>query len=113
MYFASLIYPSGPFTIFAPTNEAFDNLDKWTKAILARNVTALTEVLLFHLYDGYFKADAITNELKVPSKVKGLNIRLNTYGSVSTLGSMMRSNFPTQRRSVIYLFFVFITVIHD
>lgn len=85
---ADTLATGGPFTIFAPTNEAFDNLDKWTKAILARNVTALTEVLLFHLYDGYFKADAITNELKVPSKVKGLNIRLNTYGSgVTATGS--------------------------
>ncbi|XP_078610829.1 periostin-like [Branchiostoma floridae x Branchiostoma japonicum] len=47
----------GPFTLFAPTNDAFKKLSNGTLPSLLKNVTALTEVLSYHVVSGvYYKA---------------------------------------------------------
>lgn len=42
----------GPFTVFAPTNEAFAKLDANVIAYLMRNPDVLTDVLSFHVVEG-------------------------------------------------------------
>jgi PGF-CTERM protein len=42
---------TGNFTVFAPTNEAFDKVPASTLAALQNNTTALTKVLLYHVLD--------------------------------------------------------------
>lgn len=42
----------GPFTVFAPTNEAFDKLPEGTLDSLLADTDALTQVLLYHVVDG-------------------------------------------------------------
>jgi uncharacterized surface protein with fasciclin (FAS1) repeats len=42
----------GPFTVFAPTNEAFGKLPEGTVEALLADVPALTEVLLYHVVAG-------------------------------------------------------------
>ena len=42
----------GPFTVFAPNNEAFGNLPEGTVEALLADVPALTNVLLFHAVVG-------------------------------------------------------------
>ena len=46
----------GPFTVFAPTNDAFDNLDEWVvdTLLLPENKTALTSVLTYHVVAGSY-----------------------------------------------------------
>eukprot|EP00058_Branchiostoma_floridae_P021552 XP_002607042.1 hypothetical protein BRAFLDRAFT_93564 [Branchiostoma floridae] len=47
----------GPFTLFAPTDDAFNKLPNGTLPSLLKNVTALTEVLTYHVVSGvYYKA---------------------------------------------------------
>ncbi|MFT5925944.1 MAG: putative surface protein with fasciclin (FAS1) repeats [Rubritalea sp.] len=48
----------GPFTVFAPTNEAFDNLPEGTVASLLKpeNIKALQGVLTYHVIAGKFNA---------------------------------------------------------
>ncbi|HEX6385246.1 MAG TPA: fasciclin domain-containing protein [Anaerolineae bacterium] len=45
----------GPFTVFAPTNEAMAAFDRRVEASPANR----TEVLLYHVANGYYEADAV------------------------------------------------------
>ena len=42
----------GPFTVFAPTNDAFAALDPATVEYLVGNTDALVDILLYHVYPG-------------------------------------------------------------
>src|SRR5690606_12585710 len=44
----------GPFTVFAPTNAAFDALPPGTLNALLANKTALTSVLTYHVVPGSY-----------------------------------------------------------
>jgi uncharacterized surface protein with fasciclin (FAS1) repeats len=48
----------GPFTVFAPTDDAFAKLPPGTITTLVQNVPQLTRILMFHVVSGKFmKAD--------------------------------------------------------
>lgn len=47
---------TGPFTVFAPTNDAFAKVDAKTLAALKADKALLTRVLTFHVVPGTFKA---------------------------------------------------------
>jgi len=55
----------GPFTVFAPTNEAFAALPKAELTYLLNNKTALTEVLEYHVASGSVLSSALTNGEKI------------------------------------------------
>jgi uncharacterized surface protein with fasciclin (FAS1) repeats len=73
----------GPFTLFAPTNEAFAALDNATVAFLLNDTAALTDVLLYHVFPGLgFSAD-----LENGAVITMLNNETTTIGvTSSTLG---------------------------
>ena len=51
----------GPFTVFAPTDEAFGNLPAGTVEALLGDIPALTEILLYHVVSGsVLAADVVT-----------------------------------------------------
>lgn len=56
----------GPFTVFAPTNEAFDKLPKGTVGTLVKpeNKATLTKILTYHVVSGKFNAKAIIKLIK-------------------------------------------------
>jgi uncharacterized surface protein with fasciclin (FAS1) repeats len=56
----------GPFTVFAPTNAAFDALPKGTVATLLKpeNKAALTGVLTYHVIAGKFNAEDVIGLIK-------------------------------------------------
>lgn len=56
----------GPFTVFAPTNSAFDNLPKGTVETLLKpeNKKMLQTVLTYHVLAGKFIATDIANAIK-------------------------------------------------
>lgn len=56
----------GPFTVFAPTNNAFNALPDGTVASLlkAENKAALTKVLTYHVVAGRWDADALTKMIR-------------------------------------------------
>lgn len=49
----------GPFTVFAPTDDAFNAIDAGALAALLASPTALSNVLLYHVYDGSVLSDAV------------------------------------------------------
>ncbi|GFO06721.1 fasciclin domain-containing protein [Plakobranchus ocellatus] len=67
----------GPFTLFAPDNEAFLSLPDWVKT-LTQNVTILAEVLKFHAVSGVIKSSDLKNDLLIAS-LQGPDIRINKY----------------------------------
>jgi len=57
---------AGPFTVFAPTNAAFDKLPEGTVATLLQpeNKATLTSILTYHVVSGKFDAAAVVEAIK-------------------------------------------------
>ena len=57
---------AGPFTVFAPTNEAFDKLPKGTVETLVKpeNKGTLTTILTYHVVAGKMDSKAIADAIK-------------------------------------------------
>ena len=60
---ATSLSNAGPFTVFAPTNEAFDKLPPGTvdDLLKAENKDKLNDILSHHTYVGVIKADQFTD----------------------------------------------------
>lgn len=69
----STLQKAGPYTIYAPTNEAFKKLPKTTLASLTQpaNKEKLKSILLFHVVKGKSMAADLL-KMKIPSKVKSV-----------------------------------------
>lgn len=67
----------GPFTVFAPTNDAFAALPAFVSAALERNPELVSEVLLYHVVSGELLAEDVlsTNRL---TTVQGEELRVRT-----------------------------------
>jgi uncharacterized surface protein with fasciclin (FAS1) repeats len=57
---------AGPFTVFAPTNEAFDKLPKGTVETLVKpeNKATLTKILTYHVVPGRLDAKELSKLIK-------------------------------------------------
>ena len=80
---------AGPFTVFAPTNAAFEKLPKGTVATLVKpeNKATLTKILTYHVVPGRLAAQDLTNGKKLTT-VQGeqLTVR-NSGGRISIVDS--------------------------
>lgn len=91
---------AGPFTVFAPTNAAFDKLPAGTvKGLLEpEKKDALTDILQYHVYVGVLKAESLTDGQKlgqvngksVTVTVKDGKVLLN--GKAAIIASIPASN---------------------
>jgi len=68
----------GPFTVFAPSNDAFAKLPADLVATLMGDVELLKKVLLFHVTSGKVMSTDISNDITVDS-VEGSPLRANVY----------------------------------
>lgn len=91
---------AGPFTVFAPTNAAFDKLPAGTVADLLtpEKKDALTDILQYHVYVGVIEAEALTDG-RVLGEVNGGNITITIVdgkpvinGKAHILASIKASN---------------------
>lgn len=59
----------GPFTVFAPTNDAFENLPAGTVETLVKpeNKGTLTAILTYHVVSGNYTSDKIVKAIKASS----------------------------------------------
>lgn len=70
----------GPFTVFAPTDEAFAKIPKETLDGLLKDKAALTKVLTYHVVSGkVMAADVKAGKVK---SVQGQEITVKTEGGV-------------------------------
>ena len=71
----------GPFTVFAPTDEAFAKLPAGTLEALLADKAKLTAVLSYHVVPGKVMASDVV-KLTEAKTVQGQNIKINTMGGV-------------------------------
>lgn len=91
---------AGPFTVFAPTNAAFEKLPAGTVEGLLKpdQKDALSNILEYHVYVGVIKTDAM-HDGQVLNEVNGKNITLNVKdgkvmvnGKANIIASVPASN---------------------
>lgn len=75
---ADTVSTGGPFTVFAPTNAAFEKLPSDLVNTLVNDVELLKKVLLYHVVSGEVYSNQITNDLTVKT-VEGSSLRANVY----------------------------------
>lgn len=80
---APVLSAVGPFTVFAPSNEAFKAVPAKTMQDLATNPSALKDVLSFHVVAGKLDAANITNTSV--ASVQGAKLALSKSGSFVTV----------------------------
>lgn len=94
------LHKSGPYTVFAPTNEAFDKLPSGTLDDLLRpeKKDVLADILEYHVSVGVFTEDMMSNGQRIGqvnsqnitiSKVNG-KIRVNDKANI--IGTVRASN---------------------
>lgn len=100
---AELVEPlekSGPFTVFAPTNAAFDKLPSGTVEDLLKpeNKDKLADILEYHVSVGVFTEDMLrdgqrigqVNSKNITIAKEGNNIKIN--GTANVVGTVRASN---------------------
>ena len=71
----------GPFTVFAPTDEAFAKLPKGTVESLLKDKAKLTSILTYHVVSGKVMSKDVMN-LKKATTVQGQDINIDTESGV-------------------------------
>jgi uncharacterized surface protein with fasciclin (FAS1) repeats len=78
----------GPFTVFAPTDDAFAKLPAGTVEALLKDIPQLTAILTYHVISGkVLAADVMTMDGKHAPTVNGKSIAISTTGGVKLNGS--------------------------
>ena len=70
----------GPFTIFAPTNDAFSAIDQNQLNALLSSQSQLTAVLQYHVVSGLFTTDLITADMQFFSTLAGSSLPITNNG---------------------------------
>ena len=79
----------GPFTVFAPTDDAFGKLPEGTVEGLLNDIPALTDILLYHVVSGEVLAEQVV-ELEEAATVLGENVSIRVEdGNVYINDSMV------------------------
>ena len=78
----------GPFTVFAPTDEAFAALPEGTveTLLLPENKEKLTSILTYHVVSGKVMSSDLTNNMMAET-VQGSQVKIMTYGGVTVNGA--------------------------
>jgi uncharacterized surface protein with fasciclin (FAS1) repeats len=91
---------AGPFTVFAPTNEAFKKLPEGTLEDLtkAENLSKLQDILQYHVSIGVFKVEDFSDGQSI-GQANGGNItlqvkdgKINVNGQANIIASVKASN---------------------
>lgn len=76
----------GPFTVFAPTDEAFAELPAGTVQGLLNDIPKLTEILTFHVVPGKLMAADVA-KLTSAKTVQGQNVTIAARNGVTINGA--------------------------
>ena len=79
---------AGPFTVFAPTDEAFAKLPAGTVEALLKDIPKLTAILTYHVVAGkVLAADVVKLDGKEAKTVQGGSVKISTTGGVKLNGT--------------------------
>lgn len=84
---ADTLRGSGPFTVFAPTNDAFKAVPARTMEQLAKDKAMLKSVLTYHVVAGKVMADQV--KVGNAKTVQGANVALGKAASIVTVEDAM------------------------
>lgn len=76
----------GPFTVFAPTDEAFAALPAGTIEALLADIEALTAILTYHVVPGMVMSGDLSDGLMAET-VNGASVTIGTMGGVTVDGA--------------------------
>lgn len=83
----SVLQGDGPFTVFAPTDEAFSKLPAGTVEALLADKEALTRILTYHVVPGRVTSEAVMN-IGAAETVAGLEAQIEVkMGEVYVAGA--------------------------
>ncbi len=82
----SVLQGDGPFTVFAPTNDAFDNLEDGVLETLLDNPDVLAEVLQYHVVSGKVMSTDLSNG-DVATLLSGKSINVSIMDDVVKLNN--------------------------
>ena len=79
---------AGPFTVFAPTDDAFAKLPAGTVESLLKDIPKLTAILTYHVVAGkVLAADVMTMDGKSAKTVNGATLAISTKDGVKLNGT--------------------------
>ncbi|NBC29158.1 MAG: fasciclin domain-containing protein [Spirochaetes bacterium] len=78
---AETLQGDGPFTVFAPTDDAFAALPEGTVEALLDDIPTLTDILLYHVVDGQVPSSAVV-ELSSANTLLGQPVVVNASDGV-------------------------------
>jgi len=85
----------GPFTVFAPTDEAFAKLPPGTLEALLKDLPKLRSILTYHVVPGRLAASDVIKLTKAAT-VQGQDLRISTTGGVKVNGaSVIKTDIST------------------
>jgi uncharacterized surface protein with fasciclin (FAS1) repeats len=77
----------GPFTVFAPTDEAFAKLPEGTVEALLNDIPVLTNILLYHVVPGYYLAADVLKAGLLPTLFSDMTLKVDTSNGARIQGS--------------------------
>jgi uncharacterized surface protein with fasciclin (FAS1) repeats len=72
---------AGPFTVFAPTDEAFAKLPEGTVDALLKDIPKLKKILTYHVVSGKVMASDVV-KLKSATTVEGSDVKIDASNGV-------------------------------
>ena len=92
----------GPFTVFAPTDEAFAKLPEGTVEALLKDKEALRKILLYHVVSGEVKAADVV-KLDSAETLNGQSVTINTKDGVRVNGAKVIKTDIMAKNGVIHV----------
>lgn len=77
----------GPFTVFAPTDEAFAKLPEGAIEGLLNDIPTLTNILLYHVVPGYYLAEDVLKAGMLPTLFSDFTLKVETINGTRIQGS--------------------------
>ncbi|MEG3897076.1 MULTISPECIES: fasciclin domain-containing protein [unclassified Microcoleus] len=92
----------GPFTVFAPTDEAFAKLPAGTVEALLKDIPKLTKILTYHVVSGKVLAADVV-KLKSAKTVEGSEVKIDASNGVKINDSTVTTADVAADNGVIHI----------
>lgn len=101
----ALASPNGPFTVFAPTDEAFDNLPDDLVGCLLNDIPVLTDILLYHVAEGKVLASQLSDGQEISTLLDGgeVTVDIRSNGDVLINDAMVLTTDVKASNGVVHV----------